>query len=57
MFDVVAVGAGEDGPIEVFEFVAGDVFAVLGEFDGEAFVGGFVQAGVDAFDDAADGEF
>ena len=39
LLDVVAVGAGEDGPVEVFEFVAGDVLAVLGELDGEALVG------------------
>ena len=57
LLNVVAVGAGEDGPVEVFEFIAGDVFAVLGELDGEAFVGGFVEAGESAFDDAADGEF
>ena len=54
--DVVAVGAGVGSPVEVAEFVAGDVFAVFGEFDGEAAVGGFVEAGDDAFDDLASDE-
>ena len=39
LFDDVAVGAGEDLPVEVFEFIAGGVLAVLDEFDGQAVVG------------------
>jgi len=55
-FDVVAVGAGVGSPVEVAEFVAWDVFAMFGEFDGEAAVGGLVEAGDDAFDDLASDE-
>lgn len=53
LFEVVAVGPSEDFPVEVAGIVAGDVFAVLGEFDGEAAEGGLVFAGHVAFDDEA----
>ncbi len=53
LLDVVAVGAAEDFPVDVADVIPLDVLAVLGEFDGEAFVGGAVHAGDEAFDDEA----
>src|SRR5690606_8632195 len=43
----------EDLPVEVAEVVAGGVFAMLGELDGEAFEGRAVFADAVAFDDGA----
>ena len=51
LLDVIAVGAAEDLPVEVAEVVAGRVFAVLGELDGEAVVRGLVLAGHVALDE------
>src|SRR5690606_2836814 len=44
LLDVILVGAAEDLPVEVAGVVAGGVFAVLGELDGEAVEGGAVFA-------------
>jgi hypothetical protein len=54
--DVVPVGAGVEAPVEVAGVVAGDVLAVLAEFDGEAVVGAAVEAGKEALDDDAGAE-
>ena len=47
-FEVDAVGAGEDVPVDVAEIVAFDVLAVFGELLAEAEGGGTVQAGDEA---------
>ena len=43
--DVIAVAAGVGPPVDVAQFVAGHVFAVLGKLDAEAFVRAFVLPG------------
>ena len=53
LLDVVAVGAGEEPPVEVAEVVAGAVLAVFGELDREAVVGAAVQAAPQPLDHAA----
>ena len=57
LFEVEAAGAAVDFPIDVFDVVAGDVFAVLGELDAEAVVGTFVHAGEVALDEEPGLEF
>ena len=51
--DVVAIGAGEEPPVEIARVVAGRVRAVLAELDGEAVVRTAMDAGVETFDDDA----
>ena len=53
LLDVVAVGAGEDAPVEPAEVVAGGVLAVLGELDVEAVEGAAVQAADRPLDEPA----
>ncbi len=53
LLDVGAVGAGEDTPVDVAWIVAVGVLAVLGELDGEAVIGGAMDAGPEALDDGA----
>jgi len=56
-FDEMAVGAGEDAPVEVAQVVAGSVLAVFGELGGKAGERTAVEAGADAFHDEARAEF
>ena len=51
LLDVILVGTAEDLPVEVARVVAGGVFAVLRELDGEAVEGGAVFADAVALDD------
>ena len=43
-FDVVAIGAGAETPIQVTRVIARSVLAVFGEFDGEAVIGAAMEA-------------
>ena len=49
--NVKAVRTAENAPVDVPDFVAGNVLAVLLELDAEALVGRAVHAGAEAFDD------
>ena len=53
LLEIDFVGLAEDFPIDVADVVAGDVGAMLGEFDGDALIGRAVHAGHEAFDDKA----
>ena len=53
LLEVKTLGAAEDFPIDVLDVVAGAVFAVLGELDGEAVVRATVLAGKITFDGEA----
>ena len=56
LFDVKAVGAAVGAPIEPAQIVAGDVFAILGEFDAGAAVWAGMPAGDGAHHRAARGK-
>jgi hypothetical protein len=53
LLHVVAIGPGEQPPVDAADVVAGDVAAVLGEVDRRAEVRRPVQAVDEAFDDVA----
>ena len=50
LLQIQPLGAAQQFPIHVPDIIAGDIFAVLGEFDGKAAQGGFMFAGHEAFD-------
>lgn len=51
--NVKAIRTAEDLPVESFDLIALDVWSVLAELNGKAFVWGCVEASVGAFHDAA----
>src|SRR5208282_3295062 len=53
LLEIKAAGAPINLPVDVLDIVAGNIFAVLGELDGEAVVGTFVHAGEIALHDKA----
>ncbi len=57
LLDVMAVGPGEDPPVEMARVIAGCVLAILGELDGEAVVRAAMEAGPETLDDGAGAEF
>jgi len=57
LLDVMAVGPGEDPPVEMARVIAGGVLAILGEFDGEAVIGAAMEAGPESLDDGAGAQF
>ncbi len=57
LFEVVAVGAGPEFPVDAANVVAGDVFAMLEEFEGLSEAGAAVESGDEAFDDLAGSQF
>ena len=57
LLDVVAVGLGEDFPVQVARVVAHGVFAVLRELDRKTVVWGAVPAGHEAFHHRLGGDF
>lgn len=57
LLDVMAVGPGEDPPVEMARIIAGGVLAILGELDGEAVVRAAMEAGPESLDDGAGAEF
>src|SRR5438270_12284168 len=53
LFDVIAIGFAIGPPVDVADFVARIVLAMLGELDAEAFVRALVNAGEETFDEGA----
>ena len=53
LLDRVALAAAVAFPVDVADVVAGDVFAVLDELDGEAAIGTFVIADAQPLDEGA----
>src|SRR6516162_11892606 len=53
LLDRVAFGSAVALPVDMADIVAGDVFAMLDEFDRETAVGAFVIADAQPFDDGA----
>ncbi len=52
-FDVIAIGARKQAPVEISRVVAGAILAVFAEFYREAMIG----AAMDSFDESLDGNF
>jgi hypothetical protein len=57
LLDVMAVGPGEDPPVEMARVIAGGVLPILGEFDGEAVIGAAMESGPESLDHGAGAEF
>ncbi len=51
--DVVTVGLADGAPVDMADLVPGVILAMLGELDGEALVGTFVDAGEETLDERA----
>ena len=57
LFEVVAVGAGPEFPVDAADIVTGDIFAVLEEFEGLSEPWAAMESGDEAFDDLSGAEF
>lgn len=57
LLEVMASGSAKYLPVDVLDIVAGHMFAVLGEFDGEAVEGAFMLAREITFHDEASLQF
>ena len=57
LFEVVAVGAGPEFPVDAANVITWDVFAVLEEFEGLSEPGAAMESGDEAFDDLSSAEF
>jgi hypothetical protein len=53
LFDIIAIRFAVGAPIDVANFVAGIILAMLGELDGEALVRTLMHAGEKALDEVA----